>query len=87
MNYYEIEKLKIKNCLNCGVKLCNVDVFCFACYKLNLNTLYKTIKNKVPDNISYTLLKTFVKNEKYNNINTKPKVNVYIEHKKHIVQF
>lgn len=87
MSKYEIEELKIKNCLNCDTKLSDTNVLCSDCYKLNLNTLYKVIKNKASDKITYSLLKDFVKNEKYNNTNTKTKVNVYIEHKKHIVEY
>lgn len=85
MSLSEIENLNIKHCLSCDTKLIDSNVLCCDCYKLNLNTLYKVIKPK-SDKSSYNLLKEFIKNEKYNGSNTKPKMNICIEHKKHLVE-
>jgi hypothetical protein len=81
----EIKNLNITKCLNCNKSLIGSYVLCHDCYKLNLNTIYKAIKLKAPENID--LLKEFVKNEKYSISNIKPKVNVLIEHKKFIIEY
>ena len=81
---------KIKNCFLCDEELFNTKILCCECYKINLNSLYKQIKMKCPDIITFQDLKSIIRNEKYENkcINLKNENNkIVIEYKKHIVEY
>ena len=63
---FETEKLDVKNCLKCNKVLTETNIFCYDCYKCNLNTLYKIIKNSYVQKDMYDNLKKLVKvNKKF----------------------
>lgn len=61
---YEIDKLNITNCLKCNKVLTDTNLFCYDCYKCNLNTLYKIIKKTTPINDMNSCFKQLVKHNK-----------------------
>jgi hypothetical protein len=81
-------KNKNSKCLNCDEIISNDNNYiCNECYKLNLNTIYKNIKNKCPEDMTLQTLKNLVRNEKHLNFDNKPKCEISVNLGKYTIEF